>query len=99
MGLRPTPRRRREKPRRGSYDPSATSSERRDVERRRQDRKRRRLIRIGQVLMLVGAAMGVIHLLTHLGAFGPQPAGIVDLLVGYPTAAVLFVFGAIAAGQ
>lgn len=57
------------------------------------------MIRTGQVLMVVGAAVGLIHLFAHLGVFGGQPPGIVDLVAGYPVAGLLFLAGAIAAGQ
>jgi len=62
-------------------------------------RPKRRVIRGGQVLMGGGAIMAVVHGLAHLGVFGGQPSGTVDLLVGYPAAALLLVVGAIAAGQ
>lgn len=49
--------------------------------------------------MVVGVIVGLVHLLAHLGTFGGQPSGLVDLLVGYPAAGLLFLAGAIAAGQ
>ncbi len=49
--------------------------------------------------MVVGAVVGLIHLFAHLGVFGGQPPGIVDVLVGYPAAGLLMVAGAITAGQ
>ncbi|MES2093667.1 MAG: hypothetical protein V4531_07635 [Actinomycetota bacterium] len=59
-------------------------------------RRRRRFLRSGQALMIVGALVAIVHWLTHLEAFGPgQPPGWVDLAVGYPTAAVLILAGAI----
>lgn len=62
-------------------------------------RRRRRLVRIGQALMAVAVVIGAVHWLGHLGAFGGEPSGLQDLLVGYPAAGVLFIAGAILAGQ
>lgn len=62
-------------------------------------RRKRRIIRTGQVLMVLGVVVAVVHVLAHLGMFGGQPSGLVDLLAGYPMAAVLVMVGAIAAGQ
>lgn len=98
MHFRPTWRLRQGKPPRPT-PPASTSIERRDEERRDLHRKKRRLIRTGQVLMVLGAVVGLIHLFAHLGLFGGQPPGVVDLLVGYPTAGLLFLAGAVAAGQ
>jgi hypothetical protein len=59
-------------------------------------RRRRIFLRSGQALMIVGAVVAIVHWLTHLEAFGPgQPPGWLDLAVGYPTAAVLILVGAI----
>lgn len=100
MVFRPARRSRQGRPQPGSLNrPAATTSERREAERREQHRKKRRLIRIGQALMVVGAVVGLIHLFAHLGVFGGQPPGIVDVLVGYPAAGLLMVAGAITAGQ
>lgn len=63
-------------------------------------RRKRVLIRAGQVLMLVGALLAVEHVAAHLGAFGQQsPSLLIDLLAGWPLAAVLFMIGAMLAGQ
>jgi len=62
-------------------------------------RHKRRIIRSGQVLMALGVLVAVVHLIGHLGAFGSQPSGWQDLVVGYPSAGFLFLGGAIAAGQ
>ena len=62
-------------------------------------RRKRRTIRFGQALMALGVLVAVVHLLGHLGAFGGQPSGWQDIAVGYPSAALVFVVGAIAAGQ
>lgn len=62
-------------------------------------RRKRRTIRLGQALMALGGLIAVVHLLGHLGAFSVQPSGWQDLAVGYPTAGVIFLGGAIAAGQ
>ncbi len=59
----------------------------------------RRLVRIGQVLMIVGAIVAATHWLAHLEAFGGQPPGWVDLVAGYPTGVLLLVAGAIMAGR
>ncbi|WP_241977870.1 hypothetical protein [Cryobacterium sp. TMS1-13-1] len=70
-------------------------------ERARQKyRRKRRFVRIGQVLMLAGVVVGIVHWLTHLEAFGPeQPALWLDLVAGYPMAAVLLIVGGIVAGK
>lgn len=62
-------------------------------------RRKRRTIRLGQVLMALGVIVAVVHLLGHLGAFGGQPSGWQDIAVGYPSAALIFLAGGIAAGQ
>lgn len=60
----------------------------------------RRLVRLGQVLMIVGAVVAATHWLAHLEAFGPgQPPGWVDLVAGYPTGGLLLVAGMILAGR
>ncbi|MFF9565647.1 hypothetical protein ACF1AJ_20030 [Leifsonia sp. NPDC014704] len=61
--------------------------------------RKRRFLRIGQGLMAIGLIVGLQHWLAHLGVFGAQPPGWVDLAAGYPLAAVLLVGGAITAGQ
>ncbi|WP_202911498.1 hypothetical protein [Segeticoccus rhizosphaerae] len=62
-------------------------------------RRKRRIIRAGQALMGLGVLVGLQHFLFHLGTFGAQPSGWQDLLIGYPTAGVLVIAGAIAAGR
>lgn len=69
------------------------------VEARRKYERKHRLLRIGQALMATGAILAFVHLLAHLEVFGGQPSGAIDLLAGYPMAGILFVAGAIAAGQ
>ncbi len=59
----------------------------------------RRGVRTGQLVMLVAGAVAVVHLLAHFGAFGSQPTGWEDLLVGYPAAGLLFLGGAYLAGR
>jgi|TARA_R110002020_G_scaffold3242_3_gene14714 hypothetical protein len=50
--------------------------------------------------MIGGAAVGIIHWLAHLEAFGPaQPEGWVDLVAGYPAAALLVIVGAVVASR
>lgn len=46
------------------------------------------------VLISLGAVVALAHLGTHASAFGLRAAALEDLLVGYPTAAVLAVLGA-----
>lgn len=89
-------RRQPTKPDPGSY---LTAAEQKAAEGRRRYLRKRRLIRIGITLMVVGGLMAVTHWFSHLGAFGGQPPGIVDLIAGYPMAALLFLTGAITAGQ
>lgn len=79
--------------------PALTAAERRDADRARAFRRRRRLIRAGQALMAVGAAIAVVHWLGHVGVFGAQPSNLTDLLAGYPAGALVFIVGAILAGQ
>lgn len=62
-------------------------------------RRKRRIIRGGQVLMGLGVLVAIQHLLIHLGAFGGQPSGWQDIFIGYPTAVILVLVGAMAAGQ
>jgi hypothetical protein len=74
---------------------SATTQE---VTRQRYRRKRR-LIRIGQVIMVAAALLALEHVGAHLGAFGGQPSILIDLIAGWPLAGLLFIFGAMFAGQ
>lgn len=77
-----------------------TAAERKAALRRAERRRKRRLVRTGQAVMLVAVLIAVTHMLAHLQAWGGgPPSGLADLLVGYPTAGVLFVVGAILAGQ
>jgi len=63
-------------------------------------RRRRLLIRVGGVLMVGAVAMAVVHIVDHFGAFGTaQPAGLTDLLFGWPMSAVIFLIGGVMAGQ
>lgn len=67
---------------------------------RRAYKRRRTLIRLGQILMIAAAVLAVQHAAAHLGAFGVvAPSTTVDLLFGWPLAAVLFLLGAVLAGQ
>lgn len=67
---------------------------------RRQYRRKGILIRAGQVLMVAAALLALEHVAAHLSAFGQQqPPLLIDLLAGWPLAAVLFMIGAILAGQ
>lgn len=61
-------------------------------------RRTRRLVRSGQAMMALGALVALSHWMAHIAMKGGPP-GIQDLLVGYPTAGILIVVGAIMAGQ
>jgi len=76
-----------------------TSVERQAEQRRAAHRRTRRIIRAGQVLMALGALIAVQHMVGHLGGFGGTPSALTDVLVGYPTAAVVFLLGAVMAGR
>ena len=58
--------------------------------------RHRRRVRVGQVLLGAAAFMAAVHLVAHLTS---SPSGTVDLLAGYPMAAVLFLVGAVLAGR
>ncbi|GAB2917587.1 hypothetical protein GCM10027047_14130 [Rhodococcus aerolatus] len=46
------------------------------------------------MLVAVGLAVGVLHVVTHLGAFSVlSPPGLQDLVMGYPAAGVIVVAG------
>jgi hypothetical protein len=63
-------------------------------------KRHRRLVRTGQVLMIVGAGVAIVHWLAHLEAFGPgQPPGWVDLVAGYPAGGLILLAGAVLAGR
>ncbi|MEO6200754.1 MAG: hypothetical protein ABIX44_06270 [Cryobacterium sp.] len=69
-------------------------------EARRKYRHGRIYLRTGQLLMIVGALIAVVHWLAHIEAFGPaQPAVWLDVVAGYPAGAVLLIAGAILAGK
>lgn len=61
--------------------------------------RKRRFRVIGWSVMAVGAVVAVQHWLAHLGAFGAQPPGWIDLAAGYPMAVLLLLIGAVVAGQ
>jgi hypothetical protein len=62
--------------------------------------RRRLVIRVGVVLMVGAAVLALVHAADHFGAFGSaQPSGTSDLLFGWPMAAVIFLIGAVMAGQ
>jgi len=46
------------------------------------------------MLISLGAVVALAHLGTHASAFGLNATPLEDLLVGYPTAAVLAILGA-----
>lgn len=62
-------------------------------------RRRRHLIRVGQAIMVVAVVLALEHVGAHLGAFGGQPSVAVDLVAGWPLAGLLFIVGAMFAGQ
>lgn len=66
---------------------------------RRQYRRKGILIRAGQVVMVAAALLALEHVAAHLGAFGGQPPLLIDLVAGWPLAGVLFMIGAMLAGQ
>jgi hypothetical protein len=49
--------------------------------------------------MLAALVLGVSHWFGHLGMFGAQPPLWSDFFIGYPTAGLLLITGAIVAGQ
>jgi hypothetical protein len=50
--------------------------------------------------MVAAALLALEHAVAHLGAFGgKQPPVLIDLLAGWPLSGVLFIVGAILAGQ
>ena len=86
----------------GPLDPGAeflTKVERKVAERKRERQRKRRIRIIGVVMMVWAVLIALTHLLAHLEVFGGQPSGLTDLLVGYPTAGILLLLGAILAGQ
>jgi hypothetical protein len=54
-------------------------------------------VRTGQIIMLVGALVGVYHLVSHFGVFGPVPP--LEMVIGYPIAGAIFLTGAILGGR
>ncbi len=66
---------------------------------RRRHRRKRRMIRIGQVIMVLAVLLALEHVGAHLGAFGGQPSLVIDLIAGWPLAALVFIIGAMFAGQ
>lgn len=88
----------------GSRPASGTGSASGTAQRQKLAQQRyhrtRVLIRAGQVLMVLAGLLALEHAAAHLGAFGrSQPPTLVDLLAGWPLAAVLFIIGALLAGQ
>jgi hypothetical protein len=49
--------------------------------------------------MVVAVVLALEHVGAHLGAFGGQPSVAVDLVAGWPLAGLLFIVGAMFAGQ
>ena len=69
-----------------------------EEEARQKYRRNRRFIRAGQALMLAAVVIGVQHWLWHLGAFGAQPPLWSDFYIGYPTAGLFLMVGAMTVG-
>ena len=82
-----------------SQEPWRTTADRKAAARRAERLKNRRLVRIGQATMGVAALVALTHLLMHLQVFGSQPSNLLDLVAGYPMAAVLALVGGILAGR
>jgi hypothetical protein len=55
-------------------------------------RRNRRVLAVS--MMVIGAFVGVSHWIGHLGVFHVASPGVEDLLIGYPTALLLVVGGA-----
>lgn len=63
-------------------------------------RRHRLLVRSGIALMVLGGLLALQHAAAHLGAFGAaQPPLLIDMLAGWPLAAVLFIIGLLLAGR
>lgn len=77
------------------FAPHPNSPASRDEHIQEQYRRRRRYVRIGQLVMLVGALIVAQHWLTHIGAFGAQPPLWADLAAGYPMGVALLIVGAV----
>lgn len=60
-------------------------------------RRLRRRRAAGWVLVALGVVMAVVHMISHLGRL--QLLGYQDLLIGYPTAAVLVLAGVVLIGS
>ena len=61
-------------------------------------RRHRRLVRLGPAVMAVGGLVGLSHWIAHVALPGGPP-GIQDLLIGYPTAGLVLLAGAVLAGR
>jgi hypothetical protein len=88
------PSRRRDKT--GDARAAATQASQRRAEREKitpAAYRRRRIV--GWILVGVGVAIGIQHLVSHMGFFHVISAGWDDLLVGYPIAAALGIAGAV----
>jgi hypothetical protein len=80
-------------------DEKATPLLSKEDEARRKYRRKRRFLRTGQIIMLAGALIAVSHWFAHVGMFGAQPSLWTDFWIGYPTAGLFLIAGAITAGQ
>lgn len=69
-----------------------------EEEARQKYRRKRRFRRAGQALMLAAVVIGVQHWLWHLGMFGGDAPLWSDFYIGYPTAALLLIAGAMTVG-
>ncbi|HEX2864578.1 MAG TPA: hypothetical protein VHN99_08405 [Deinococcales bacterium] len=61
-------------------------------------RRHRRLVRTGQALMVLGGLVAAAHWIAHLQP-PPGPSALEDILIGYPTGALLVLVGAVLAGR
>lgn len=68
-------------------------------EARQKYRRKRRFHLAGQAFMLAAVVVGVQHWLWHLGVFGAEPPLWSDFYIGYPTATLLLLVGAMTVGR
>ncbi|WP_417235776.1 hypothetical protein [Arthrobacter sp.] len=61
-------------------------------------RRNRLVVNFGKALMALGILVGLSHWIAHIAVVGGPP-GVQDLLIGYPTAGLLVIVGAVMAGQ
>ncbi len=59
-------------------------------------KRHQQMVRLGQVLMGIGAAIVLVHVIMHLKG---NPSGWTDLIAGYPTGGLVAIVGAVLAGR